>query len=61
MSDYVEMTHPKLPGRVIRIRASKTGPRLAGGWEIKTQEPTKTEPKRASKRRSDATDKNKEA
>ncbi|GAA2704565.1 MULTISPECIES: hypothetical protein [Actinomycetes] len=63
--DFVTMRHPDLPGQPIRVRANKTGPRLASGWEVApdeepapagdTEEPKA--PKRSSNRRTDATDK----
>jgi len=65
--EYVVMTHPKLPGQPIRVRANKTGPRLASGWEVAEPEAEEQAgdadpgeeakaPKRTSKRRTDATD-----
>lgn len=69
MSEFVTMVHPDLPGQPIKVRASKTGPRFAGGWEIQPEQPAKAlndeeseaAPKRPSKRRADATDKKEEA
>lgn len=65
MSDRVDMIHPQMPGVVIHPMAGKTGPYLAGGWELKPEDsPTTEVPETAPaakpetrKRRSDATEK----
>jgi len=70
MSDRIDMIHPDLPGQVIHPRANKANAYLAGGWEIKPEEPADESPEdgqepdttpavkpETRKRRSDATEK----
>lgn len=61
MSEFVTMTHPDLPDQPIRVRAAKTGPRLAAGWEIATEEPKAPKSEARKRRTTDATDTKKEA
>lgn len=44
MSDRIDMIHPDLPDQVIHPMASKANAYLAGGWEIKPEDPAEEAP-----------------